>query len=80
MRAERELSNETTTRYELAQGLETCGTLNGMPRKRVRELLGPPLYPDPDWSYPTGLVDDLGDEERLIVEFDSSGRVVSVEL
>jgi hypothetical protein len=51
-----------------------------MPRRRVRQLLGPPLYPDPDWSYPTGVVGGLGDDDYLIIHFDSSGRVVSVEL
>ena len=80
LRTEGEISDESTTRYELAQGLETCGTLDGMPRERVRELLGRPLFPDPDWSYPTGVVDDLGDDDYLIIHFDSSGRVVSAEL
>jgi hypothetical protein len=72
------------TRYRVADGLELSGRLKGMTKAEVTGLLGPP--PPTDKFDEHDLVYVLGPErswisldyEWLLVDFDSTGRVLDV--
>jgi len=70
------------SRYRIADGLKLSGRLVGMTRPEVLALLGPP--PPTDKWEDHGLVYVLEpaalDFEWLLVDFDSAGKVSSVEV
>jgi hypothetical protein len=56
--------------------LVRCGTLDGLPAKRVKGLLGPPDQArDGDWAYDVGVPITRSDYVDFHVRFDADGRV-----
>jgi hypothetical protein len=66
-------------RDDMATMLMDCGTLDGVTRDRVADLLGPGGSPDADrWEYVVARGAFSPDYELLVVTFGADGRVASV--
>jgi hypothetical protein len=81
----RDRSTDGDDRQEVARWLIRCQTLRGDTKRRVREVLGPPLPKrgahGGRWSYDLGEVNDAygpGDGVQLAVNF-RDGRVRGIE-